>query len=164
MIALISLILIVLRLTPVYASYDDNTNDKNLQQFFENNETPKESETETFKNMVITLINPYVDKAIADYYSEYMVRPPREDPFSYEFLSIVKNSNYTYTLTLQVQPFVGPHNSVGLDHITLKIDTNGVTIEKYEHLKSYDLPPNYDWLFKKKLSYNHSFVCHYTSQ
>jgi hypothetical protein len=163
MLTLVSLILIALSLTPVYASNNDNTIDKNLQQFFENNEMPQESETETFKNMVITLIKPYVDNAIADYYSEYMVCPPREDPFSYEFLSIVKNSNYSYTLKLQVQPFVGPHNSVGLDHITLKIDTEGVTIEKYEHLKSYDLPPNYDWIFKKKLSYTHSLVCHYTS-
>jgi len=147
------LILIGLVITPVYAINTDDVIDNNLQKFLENTEIKQESELETYKNLFTTLLYPYVDKAIQYYYSEYMNYPPREDLFSYNFLSIVKTPehNYSYTIILEVQPFVGPHLSVGLDHITFKIDLGGVTVEKYEHLKNYELPPNYEGIFKKKL-------------
>jgi len=118
-----------------------------------NNELKQESELETYKNLFTTLLYPYVDKAIEEFYSEYLKYPPREDLFFYNFLSIIKNPehNYSYTIKLEVQPFVGPHLSVGLDHITLKIDLSGVNVERYEHLKNYELPSNYEGIFKKKL-------------
>jgi hypothetical protein len=41
-----------------------------------------------YKNLFITLIYPHVEKAIGDYYDEYMNYLPGEAPYSYKFLSI----------------------------------------------------------------------------
>ena len=52
---------------------------------------------------------------------------------------------------MEVQPYVGPHLSVGRDRITLKIDLDKVKVEKFEHIESFELPPNYQNIIKKKL-------------
>ncbi|MHB8065896.1 MAG: DUF3888 domain-containing protein [Ruminiclostridium sp.] len=104
------------------------------------------------KDIFITLIYPYVEKAIGDYYSKFMTYLPGEDPWSYMILNIKKlpEHNYSYIISLEVSPYVGPHLSVGTDHITLRIDLSGVTIEKFEHIKSYPLPPHYQNILKGK--------------
>ncbi|MDP4152972.1 MAG: DUF3888 domain-containing protein [Bacillota bacterium] len=109
---------------------------------------------ELYKNIFITMIYPYVEKAIQDYYSQYLTYLPGEDPWSYKFLKIEKTpgKNYSYTVQLEAQPYVGPHLSVGADRITLGIDLGQITIEQFEHIKSYELPFNYQDIIKKKLS------------
>ncbi len=103
--------------------------------------------------LFITMLHPYVQKAIADYYCEYMTLLPCEAPYSYKFTSIEKTPglNYSYTLEMEVQPYVGPHLSVGRDRITFKIELNEVKVEKFEHIESYELPTNYQNIIKKKL-------------
>jgi hypothetical protein len=104
------------------------------------------------ENLFLALLMPYVDKAIDNYYSEFMTYLPGEDPWSYQILSIEKvpDKNYSFILKLEVSPYVGPHLSVGKDRITLKIEPSGVTTEKFEHLKSYPLPPNWQSILKGK--------------
>ena len=47
-------------------------------------------------------------------------------------------------------PYVGPHNSVGIDDITFKVNASGeVLMEKFEHIKSFDIAPNYKNIIKK---------------
>ncbi len=114
----------------------------------------EQSKEELYKNLFVSLIFPYVQKAIRDYYDEYMNYLPGEDPFSYKFLSIEKNDphkNYSYTIVLQVSPYVGPHLSVGVDRITVRIELSGVSVEKYEHLESHPLPSHYQDILKKPL-------------
>ena len=106
-----------------------------------------------YYNLFVTMIYPYVEEAIADYYSEYMTYPPGEAPYSYKFINIERTPglNYSYTLVLEVQPYVGPHLSVGQDRITFKIDLYGIEVEKFEHIKNYELPPHYQDIIKKRL-------------
>lgn len=57
---------------------------------------------------------------------------------------------FSFRLKLQVDSYIGPHNSVGLDYITVTIEGLGdVKIDKFEHIKSYMLPPNYEDIIKK---------------
>lgn len=111
------------------------------------------SNQQMYYDLFITMLYLYVEKAIADYYSEYMTYPPSEDPFDYKFTKIEKTPelNYSYTVELEVQPYVGPHLSVGRDRITFNIELDEVSIEKFEHIESYELPPNYQDIIKKKL-------------
>jgi hypothetical protein len=153
-IAFLSFILVGLGNTPILAIRSVNRFDEQTQPISNDSqiiiEEPKE---ELYKNLFITLIYPHVEKAIDDYYDEYMTYLPGEDPWFYKFLSIEKTQglNYSYIIKLEVQPYVGPHLSVGIDHITLKIELGNVKVEKYEHLKSYELPPHYQDIIKKKL-------------
>jgi hypothetical protein len=77
-----------------------------------------------------------------------------EAPYAYKFIKIEKTPelNYSFTIVLEVQPYVGPHLSVRRDRITFNIDIDGVKFKKFEHLESYELPPNYQNILKKKLS------------
>lgn len=99
------------------------------------------------------MLYPYVEKSIDNYYDEYMTYLPGEAPYSYKFIKIEKTPelNYSFTIVLEVQPYVGPHLSVGRDRITFNIDIDGVKVKKFEHLESYELPPNYQNIIKKKL-------------
>jgi hypothetical protein len=99
------------------------------------------------------MLYPYVEKSIDNYYDEYMTFLPSEAPYSYKFIKIEKTPelNYSFTIVLEVQPYVGPHLSVGRDRITFTIDIDGVKVKKFEHLESYELPPNYQSIIKKKL-------------
>lgn len=106
-----------------------------------------------YYKLFITMLCPYVDEAIADYYNEYISYSPTVDPYDYRLTSIerINELNYSYTVELEIYPYIGPHLSVGRDMITFKINLDGVNIEKFEHLKSYELPSNYQHSIKKKL-------------
>lgn len=109
---------------------------------------------EIYRNISLTLISPYVNKAIDNFYDEYLTYLPRENPWDYKILSIETPhpGYYFYTVKLEVLPYVGPHLTVGIDHITLKIDLSGtVEIALFEHLESHELPPHYQDIIKKKL-------------
>ncbi|PRR80193.1 hypothetical protein CLLI_05770 [Clostridium liquoris] len=48
---------------------------------------------------------------------------------------------------------MGSHLDVWLDYITIRINPiDKVKIEKFEHIKSYELPSYYQNIIKKKLS------------
>ncbi len=130
-------------LLPVFAAAADGSTRKTCDQ-----------DTDIYRSLSLTLLSPYVDKAIGDFYDEYMTYLPREDTWFYQILSIERPhpGDYSYIIKLEVLPYVGPHLSVGRDHITLKTDLSGkVMVEKFEHLESYELPPHYQDIIKKKL-------------
>ena len=123
-----------------------DTNIFNIQQ--SNNQRTNE---QVCYDLFVTMLYPHVEKAIGDFYSEYMTDLPGEDPYSYKFISIEKEEelNYSFIVVLEVQPYIGPHLSVGRDRITFKISLDGVYIDNFEHLETYELPPNYQDAIKK---------------
>jgi len=104
-----------------------------------------------YRILFINLIEPHVEKAIQEYYDDYMTSLPREDPFSYNILDMKKtpDSYYSYEVTLEVQPYVGPHLSVGIDHITVQINLGEVILKQYRHIKTYELPTHYQDILKE---------------
>jgi hypothetical protein len=59
-------------------------------------------------------------------------------------------SGFDFLITLEVRPYIGPHDTVGIDHITFKVRVNGeVTLEKFEHIKSFPIPQNLQGIIKK---------------
>ena len=108
---------------------------------------------QVYYNLFITMLYPYVDEAITDYYSEYMTSCPNTAPYFYELTSIEKEYglSYSYTVEVEVNPYIGPHLTVGRDRITFKIKLGEVNLEKFEHLESHELPSRYQDIIKKKL-------------
>lgn len=111
------------------------------------------------KDMVVTLLIPSVQKAVNDFYSPYLTMNPTVVPwYGTEIISIVGGerlhegvTNSQYTVELEVYPYIGPHISVGKDRIELSVKVDGVTVENYEHLKSYEITPNYLSILKRPL-------------
>lgn len=112
-----------------------------------------DQEQQKYYNLFVSMLYPYVKAAINDYYDEYMTYLPGEDPHFYDFIKIegTPGEAYSYTVVLEVSPYVGPHNTVGRDRITFKIDLGNVKVEKFEHLESHKIPPNYQNIIKKPL-------------
>jgi len=40
-----------------------------------------------------------------------------------------------------VQPFVGAHNTIGVDEMIIRINPTKTEVESFKHIKSFPLPP-----------------------
>ena len=114
---------------------------------------PKQSREELYQDIFISLILPYIQKVVDKYYSKYLTDTPMVAPYTVYVLSAERPNGYRsflFNLKLQVNSYTGPHIGVGLDYITLTVGGSGdVKVEKFEHIKSYELPPNYQDIIKK---------------
>lgn len=74
-------------------------------------------------------------------------------PYTVNVVHIERPNGYRtffYRLKLQVNSYIGPHISVGLDYLTVTIDGSGnVQVQKFEHIESYALPLNYEKIIKE---------------
>jgi len=114
---------------------------------------PEQSREELYQDIFISLLLPYIQKEVDKYYSEYLTDTPMAAPYTVYVLSAERQLGYRsflFKLKLQVNSYTGPHIGVGLDYITLTVGGSGdVKVEKFEHIKSYELPPNYQDIIKK---------------
>jgi hypothetical protein len=112
---------------------------------------PKQSREELYQKIILSLLLPYIQKEIDNYYLKYLAYPPEVAAYTVHVLSAETIDNYyIFKLKLQVYSYTGPHIGVGLDNITVTVDgTGAVKIENFEHIKSYKLPPNYENMIKK---------------
>jgi hypothetical protein len=102
--------------------------------------TPKEgSIEELYKDIIASLIAPYIDKEIEKYYGRQYLY----DLWSMKFLRIDRPNGYrtfVFTITVEVHPFIGAHNTVGIDEMTIKIEGENPTVENFKHIKSFPIP------------------------
>lgn len=104
--------------------------------------TMSDKELELYKSMSIKLLMPSVNNAIGNYYKEYLKVSPIEAFYSIDILEAKRIENNAYLIKFKAFPYIGAHNSVGLDYLTFKITASGeVILEKFEHLESYPIPP-----------------------
>lgn len=102
--------------------------------------------------IIIDYLSPYIQKALKSYYGgyvPYLVTTPTSKILDANF---VQEKSY-YTVKLQVEPYVGAHDPIGLDSFTFRINRidNKITLEKYEHIKSFKVP---DYVKKQHLDLN----------
>jgi len=113
----------------------------------------EQSREELYQDIFMSLLLPYIQKEVDKYYSKYLTDTPIVAPYSVYVLSAERPNGYrtfVFKLKLQVISYIGPHLGVGLDYITATVEGTGdVKIEKFEHIKSYELPPNYQDIIKK---------------
>lgn len=114
---------------------------------------PEQSREELYQDIFISLLLPYIQNEVNKYYSKYLTQTPMVAPYTVYVLNAERPNGYrtfSFRLKLQVDSYIGPHNSVGLDYITVTVEGFGnVKIEKFEHIKSYVLPPSYEDIIKK---------------
>ena len=111
-------------------------------------------------DMVITLLMPELINTVNAFYSQYLSENPTIMSYFGCHITDIKGSelihegiqNSDYTVTVEVLPYVGAHNPVGKDRITVHIYPWGtVTVKKHEHLESYELPPHQQYKIIKPL-------------
>ncbi|HEX2945416.1 MAG TPA: DUF3888 domain-containing protein [Clostridia bacterium] len=110
-----------------------------FQTYFEPAKPPEGSVEEIYLDVLMSLLMPYIDKAVENYYGQgYAVAP-----YSVKVLNIDRPNGYRtfgFVMKLEVMPYTLAHITIGVDHITIRVDTRNVTVEKFEHIKSYEIP------------------------
>ena len=120
-----------------------HTNAKELfeaKTYFEPGYPPEGSVEEIYHDTLMLLISPYIDDAIEDYYGQPFSHAPYHD----KVLSIERPNGYrtfAFIIKLEVMPYYGAHNTVGVDHITISISAGQVYIQKFEHIEDLTIPP-----------------------
>ena len=117
---------------------------------------PEHSQEELYQDIFVTLLAPYIQTTINDYYKQYLTTSPNYSLDSIEILEVERPMGYRsflFTMKLQVKTYIGPHLDVGVDQLTIRVGSGEgeVKVEKFEHVKSYydSLPPNYKGIIKK---------------
>jgi hypothetical protein len=107
---------------------------------------PGQTETEIYQEMLITALDPYIQKSVTEYYGKidgYSKMGVFALPYVVQVMGATRpTADQTYELRLEVEPYTGPHDEVGIDHITMRISPTEIDIVKFEHIKSFPLPPN----------------------
>jgi hypothetical protein len=107
---------------------------------------PGQTKTELYQEMLITALDPYIQKSVTEYYGKidgYGKMGVFAPPYVVQVMEATRpTADQTYDLGLEVEPYTGPHDEVGMDHITMRISPTEIDIVKFEHIKSFLLPPN----------------------
>lgn len=97
-----------------------------------------------------------IDKAVSNYYSEYLTESPLVYPYQIDIVNVKRVGEFRtfhFYITLEVIPVVGPHLSVGKDKVTFEISPTipgQVKLKKFEHLETHELPPSWKHIIKQK--------------
>ncbi|HBR02191.1 MAG TPA: hypothetical protein DD738_06245 [Ruminiclostridium sp.] len=120
--------------------------DSPAANYFEPQKPKGGSLEEMYLDALIASVMPYIDQAVADYYIEHIGYSPNVDPWDIKVIYIKRpNGDRTayFEMKLEMQPYMGAHNSIGVDQITLSIFSNRVEIDNFKHVKSFPIP---SWL------------------
>ncbi|MDA3733043.1 DUF3888 domain-containing protein [Niameybacter massiliensis] len=101
--------------------------------------TPAEgSIEELYKDMLVTTLDPVISAEIEKQYG----MPLLYGLYDVDFLHIDREAyrGFSFILKVRVKPFVGPHNTIGIDEITLSITPAGIKVENFAHKKSFEVP------------------------
>ncbi|GGH22178.1 DUF3888 domain-containing protein [Paenibacillus segetis] len=109
------------------------------------------------QDMLMLFLLPHIDQAVAKYYAQFLIEKPIVYPYEVDITKIKRSRfrGYEFLITLEVSPVVGPHIGVGKDLITFQIDPTlpkNIKSISYEHIKTYDLPPNWEHIIRKTLN------------
>lgn len=111
---------LILETTKTYAESDTNCKDQRL---------------------ILTLLSPKIEEQLTLFYKDRLNEKPMFAPFlGGNDLKLEYHDSHIIA-RVTVEPYVGPHLSVGQDLITFHIDNSGeVKVIAYHHLKNCELP------------------------
>lgn len=148
------LILLIIFSISLNVTAFSNDNNK-MVALIETDTTPKNSKEKLYQDVFITVLLSSLQNTVDNYYKEYLSVSPTVAPYDVTILKLDRlgeNRTFDFLLKLEIHPYVGPHLDVGIDYITIRINPmDKVKVEKFEHIKSYELPLYYQDIVKKKL-------------
>lgn len=103
---------------------------------------PEHSQQELNQDVFVTLLAPYIQKQLDDYYGQSLTTTPMYSPEYVKILNIERPMGYRsflFIIKLQIEPYIGSHINLGVDQLTIQVEGKGtVTIKEYNHVKSYE--------------------------
>lgn len=118
---------------------------------------PQDTKEMMINDILMLLLGPEIDKAVSNYYSEYLTYSPLVYPYQVEIVNLERIGGFRtfhFLITLETTPVVGPHISVGKDRLTFEIAPtiipDQIKLKKFEHLETHELPPHWQDIIKRK--------------
>lgn len=114
---------------------------------------PEESKEELVMDLFFSLLLPDIQEAVSHYYSDYLTTSPLVYPYQINILKMERTNGYRgfiFLVTVEITPVVGAHNPVGKDQLTFLITPGEVKLKKFQHIETYELPPNWQDIIKKR--------------
>lgn len=105
-----------------------------------------------YRDVIASMLVPYIQKEVNNYYKEYLTETPMIFAYNIDIVSAKRKGETGYLIELEVivHPYVGAHNTVGDERLIIETGGLGsVEIKKFEHIKSYKLPWNWQHIIKK---------------
>lgn len=133
---------------------DVNTeeNEDNNKEKDATSEKKLAKEEETNDNLLVTLFFSNIKQITKRFYSHYINQELDIYNNEVNVVEIEEIDNIIY-ITFGNTPKIGETNPVGYDEITYMVDQSGVvTLDKFKHLKSYELPEEYQEYIIKQLT------------
>jgi hypothetical protein len=110
--------------------------------------------SEKHESCEFLLVNTYLSKiteASEDFYEEFYTINPIVNYYSITVKEFISDAQISL-VTFVSNPYLGPHESIGIDEITFSADYIGlVKLEKFDHIISYHLPENLKSLEKNRV-------------
>lgn len=106
----------------------------------------RSTEAEIKDELIINFFMEHIKSDSSTFYDKYFSSPLAYYNYEMKIIDIKKNypeAGIIY-ITIGSTPMIGAHNPVGYDELIYKVDVfANITLEKFTHLKSFDIP---EWL------------------
>ncbi|HWO74400.1 MAG TPA: DUF3888 domain-containing protein [Bacillus sp. (in: firmicutes)] len=114
---------------------------------------PQESREELYHDMFITLLYPYINEPVEQYYSKFLTSSPMVHGYMVNVMStdrVFGYRSFKFLVTREVTPVVGPHISVEKDRLVFDIDPSGPRLLEFQHLLTHELPEHWKHIIKNR--------------
>lgn len=100
------------------------------------------------------IVNSYLNRiksASDEFYNDYYTKLPSVMYYTVNVKEILSERSNSI-ITFMSFPYLGPHDTIGIDKIIFEADYMGnIKLKEFNHIKSYYLPDNLKHLEKKKV-------------
>lgn len=106
------------------------------------------------EDMLMLVLLPQMQSKLVEAYEDILTEPPGLYPYFVDVTNVERIHDYrtfSFWITLEATPTVGPHIPVGKDRFIFKVSPNDIKLAHYEHLKGpirINFPPNYEDIIK----------------
>ncbi len=113
--------------------------------YFEPAEPTEGSLEEIYQDVFMLLLLPSIEEVVQDYYMATVGHSPNVDPWDAKIIFLERPNGYRtfgFRIKLEVAPYLGAHNAIGVDHITMEVSLGEIKVVAHLHIKSYTIPPH----------------------
>lgn len=115
----------------------------------------KDSAQLQYQDMLMLFLLPHIDEAVRGHYIHTLKEQPLVYPYFVDVTEVKRVNGFRgfhFIITLEANPTVGPHISVGKDRLVFEvaptIPGGMVKLVEYKHLKTHELPPHWQNIVK----------------
>ncbi|WP_176586101.1 DUF3888 domain-containing protein [Priestia megaterium] len=113
-------------------------------------DTTKDSRVLIYNDMLMLILNAQVEEVANQYYFKKLKQRVAVYPYDMNVINAKRVNGFRgfdFLITIETEPSIGAHNSVGKDRFTFRItplvpEKDSIKFVKFKHIKSYSIPPH----------------------